>query len=853
MTGKDYTQTPDSATTTVTNGEQPGAALTFRVSVFNNKTDKWPKHEDWSWEDLVRRVRSPEIRADKDGALFSGASYHDGKTRGGKGVDVVSLLPLDYDHDADFDRDLEVWRSLGLTFASHTTHSSYRETETNPKAEERFRVIIPLDPPIPAAKYLQLWLWAQATTGGRLDNAPKNAASIFYAPAIADEEAQYKREIHTGRPLDWRELDLEEPKIKEQPQTAPAANKSATNGHHNGKWLVTPWDDYNSRPDAREKSWALLEEAGYISMLKDGQGELIARPGVSDHWGARLFDSGWLRMFSSAAPRFKAGERYSPFDIRSELKHDGDFWGTAEALAAEGYGKLKEADTAPEQTEEAEPADASYDTITQAEEIDTVFDDQEMRADHGNVARFLNAFREVTRYIYLRKKFLCFDGRRWSEDQGIVEDRVNRIVQGLRNVKAKTLDEQKEAFKHYVNSQKPERRNAILTLARAEIRIEFEEFDADPDLFNVSNGTIHLPSGDLRPHNPRDYCSKISKVKFDKDAKCERWLKFLNEIFNEDKELIAFIQRAVGYSLSGHTWAQVFFLLYGVGKNGKTKFLNVISRLVGEYATHAQMDVFTAHNRGGNGHNEDLARLRGARLVTAIESEESKRLSESLIKQITGNDPVTASYKHEHGFTFTPVLKLWLAANHKPIIRGTDDGIWRRPLMIPFLTQFEVTEDESKLPKGTKKADEQIEQKLLEELPGILNWAIEGFKNWKTGGLKPPASVVAATKAYRKESDLLGSFVEEQLIQEERAGVKGEGATPIYKRYRKWCELNGEYVITQTAFGSRMVERGFKKEKDGKYVVYLNLFLVPPGPEFSDSSDSSDSSSHKTSHESKTI
>src|SRR5262249_18267329 len=178
--------------------------------------------------------------------------------------------------------------------------------------------------------------------------------------------------------------------------------------------------------------------------------------------------------------------------------------------------------------------------------------------------------------------------------------------------------------------------------------------------------------------------------KFEKDATCPQWLKFLADIFDNDQDLIAFIKRAVGYTLSGHTIEQKFFLLYGVGKNGKSTFLAIIRRLLGEYAMHAQMETFTARNHSSNGHTEDLANLCGARMVTAVETEESKRLSEGLIKQITGNDPVTASKKNEHSFTFMPQFKLWLAANHKPVIRGTDEGIWRRPMLIPFNVKFEI-------------------------------------------------------------------------------------------------------------------------------------------------------------------
>lgn len=486
---------------------------------------------------------------------------------------------------------------------------------------------------------------------------------------------------------------------------------------------------------------------------------------------------------------------------------------------------------------------------TPAEALDlpsAVLTDDTLHTDLGNATRFFNKYGPTTRYVYARKLFLCFDGRTWNDDQSIVERRASKIICELRDVKF--LDDQARdtaAFKHFINSQKPERRNAMLTLARSEMKIEVEHFDANPTLLNVYNGTIDLETGKLLPHDPHHLCTKLSRVKYDPAATCPRWYQFLSEIFStsgqiEDEpseatqELVRFIQKAVGYSLSGLTIEQVFFILYGIGRNGKSTFLNILARLAGNYATHAQMETFTSQHRTA-GHSEDVARLRGARIITAVETEESKRLSEGLIKQITGGDPVTASYKNEHTFTFTPIFKLWLAANHKPIIRGTDEGIWRRPLMVPFLIQFE--KDPAKaLAEGRPQADLGLETGLVAELPGILNWAIKGFRLWQAENLTPPSAVRSSTDQYRKDSDLLGSYIEERLITKAallkrgaKVASKGTNATLIYKDYCLWCSDNGEYAVTQTKFGNSLVERGFRKEKDGGQVIYFDLFLIAQG------------------------
>src|SRR4030095_1406839 len=789
-----------------TNGHKKSPSV-FCLSLFKNKFDKTPKRVERSWGEICERIAKPQIRAEKDGPLFAPALF-DPPARKKENVKCISELVLDYDHGADFDIDLEVWRMFGLSFAAYTTHSSYRETESNPDAEERFRVIIPLLEPIPAGEFPKLWRWAAEVAQGRIDEQAKDASRMFYTPAVPEEGARYRYEIHEGELLDWRAIKLEE----DEQQPPPARNTKPVNT-----------DAYGQAALQAEVNAVLLASTGernaQLNKSAFALGQLVG--------GGVLYRSD----VESALERAAVGAGLDKSEIRNTIRSGIDA-GMREPRRAPEKPRLQFRVVKPETPPEVE----EWPGEIQSEEIDTVFDDEDLLADHGNAARFLNAYRQTTKYVYARKKFMSFDGKRWSDDQGIVEDRANKVVQGLRHIDAITLEAQEKAFKHYVASQKPERRNAILTLIRAEVRIECESFDANPELFNVSNGTVDLATGELLPHDPARLCMKLSKVEYQKDAKCPKWLRFLIGVFNKDKALIRFIQKAVGYSLSGLSVEQVFFLLYGVGRNGKTTFINVLSRLIGEYATHAQMEVFTAKNRSSGGHNEDLARLCGARLITAIETEESKRLSEALIKQITGGDPVTASYKHEHSITFTPVFKLWLPATHTTGIGGTDEGIWRRPLMIPFLVQFEKDTEKAKR-DNLKIADKFLENKLMLEVPGILNWAFEGYRLWKTEGLTPPQQVREATEQYRKDSDVLGMFIEQRLEQMPDKSQRGAVAGQIYKAYCRWCEDNGEYVLNQTRFGNAMSERGFVKRKESGNVYYFGVILT-----YQDSQDSQDRS-----------
>jgi len=275
-----------------------------------------------------------------------------------------------------------------------------------------------------------------------------------------------------------------------------------------------------------------------------------------------------------------------------------------------------------------------------------------------------------------------------------------------------------------------------------------------------------------------------------------------------NKELIGFLQRAVGYSLTGDTSEQVLFILYGTGNNGKTTFLTTIGSLLGDYALQTPTETLLI--KRNTTIPNDIARLKGARLVTAIEAEEGRRLAEALVKQMTGGDRLAARFLHAEWFEFTPAHKIFLGTNHKPVIRGTDLAIWRRIRLVPFSVVI-----------PEEKRDKHFAQKLLPELPGILNWALQGCLTWQREGLKTPREVQEATSAYKAEMDQLAGFLDDCCITRKGQRVRGN---ELYKAYREWCERNTERAISGTRFGRRLVERGINKTKD-TYVYYLDITL----------------------------
>jgi putative DNA primase/helicase len=424
--------------------------------------------------------------------------------------------------------------------------------------------------------------------------------------------------------------------------------------------------------------------------------------------------------------------------------------------------------------------------------------------DQGNGQRLVARHGQDLCYMYPWKKWLVWDGRRWTIDEtGEVQRRAKETVQSIYAEASGALVEEvrKALAKHAAQSESEARRRSMIAAAQSEdgVAIRPEDLDTDPWLLNCLNGTIDLRTGKLGPHHREDLITKLCPVEFDPKAGCPTWLGFLMRVLAESEKLIAFLQKAIGYSLSGLTLEQCFFILYGLGANGKSTLLETIKRLLSDYASQASMDTFLAKSRDGGVPN-DIAALRGARLVTAVEVDNGRFLSESLIKRLTGEDEIAARFLYCEVFTYRPQCKIWLGTNHKPVIRGGDHAIWRRVHLIPFTVQIPVAEQ-----------DRDLQEKLRQELPGILNWAVEGCLRWQSEGLEAPAEVSSATKAYQDEMDVLGDFLSECCIIGAGLSV---AAGDLYKAYRSWADGNGEKVpLTQQTFGTELTDRGFDPDR----------------------------------------
>ena len=441
--------------------------------------------------------------------------------------------------------------------------------------------------------------------------------------------------------------------------------------------------------------------------------------------------------------------------------------------------------------------------------------------DTGNAQRMVDLFGNELRYCYTDKRWYYYDGRKWCvDDSGASARMADQSVEAMK-AEAKIYEQadadeggdmSKQFQKHMKSSRSNKAKKAMLSEVMHRLPVLPNQLDKHKYAFNTPGGVLNMKTGELMQHNPAQFITKISSCDYTDNADCPMWISFLNDIFDNDDDLVRYIQKAVGYSMTGSIDEQCVFFLLGSGKNGKSTFLDIVRTLMGDYAANIQPESIMVRPASGNGINSDIARLKGTRFVTTVEPNDGMRLNEGLIKQLTGDDPVTARKLYGDEFEFKPEFKLWMATNHKPIIRGTDPGIWRRIHLIPFNVQI-----------PDEKVDKQLKSKLLGEMPGIMHWAVEGCLKWQTEGLRMPKTVYNAVKEYRGEMDVISGFLESCCIQNDKSGEVKAG--DLYAVYARWCDINNEYKMSSTKFGTEMKKR-YSSVRKGTGIYFRGLSLI---------------------------
>ena len=554
-----------------------------------------------------------------------------------------------------------------------------------------------------------------------------------------------------------------------------------------------PGDDFNARADWED----ILAPHGWQRVYSRGTTTFWRRPGKKDgisattnHAGSDLF-----YVFSSSS-EFEADRGYSRFSAYTILNHRGNHADAAKRLAADGYGAPIAGRVGPRD-------EAAENAATMAP-----------RTDVGDAELFVQLFGDRVRYDHERERFLLWRSHRWEHDKD--GERYRLAVRAARTRQHAGVElggkDGEELRKYGKSCESVARQESMLkALSRLkEVADAGGGWNMNPNLLGVANGVVDLTTGTLRPGKQDDLITLGTPITYDPNATAPRWEKYLTEVFDGDDEVIAFIRRAVGYSLTGSTKEQVMLLCHGKGSNGKSIFLNVLRAIGGEYATNIASDTIKKKKGAPDNHPAEIAVLVGKRIVTCNETPEAASINDERIKALVGGDMQTARFMRANPFDFRPVLKLWLATNHLPRVDDDSDGFWRRMRLVPFERQF----------RGADR-DNDLEDKLMSELPGILAWAVAGAVEWYAKGLSAPTKVLMATLQYRQSSDPLADFITERCVigDGNRAGP-GE----LYKVYLAWCEAQGirsAEALTNTAFGRRIGETYSRVR--GSHGVYLYL------------------------------
>lgn len=437
--------------------------------------------------------------------------------------------------------------------------------------------------------------------------------------------------------------------------------------------------------------------------------------------------------------------------------------------------------------------------------------------DTGNAERFVDMFGENIRYNFDNKCWVIWDGKTWQKDtRQLTKCYADLMIEKMKEEAVKEPDTKiaDSLWKNVKHMASNSGKEAMLKEAQhiGVIPTQNKDYDQNAYLLNCNNGVVDLRTGVILPHRREYMLSRNTGIDCDMSGEPTLWVETLTGIFKKSIDMVDYIQKALGYSITGDTKEQCFFQCWGNGSNGKSLFFGVVYNVFGSYALNAQVESILTRGKSNSGNaSPDIARMDGARFVRTNEPNEGARFNEGLVKQLTGgDDTITARFLYGQDFEFTPIFKLWIACNYKIVVRGTDKGIWRRQRLIPFTADFEGAND-----------DKERREKLRQEYPKILGWIVKGCLKWQKEGLESPTEVKIATEEYKDEMDIVESWANECLILNKKYREKsGE----LYQSYERWAREGNEYKMSKTKFGLELSKK-FEKTIVNGYVYYCGVQL----------------------------
>ena len=818
-------------------------AVTLRNGAPNRRARAGTPYSTVSWDEIKELAAHPLAQAKNEAQFIIPSRYtsHDGRNhKVQRELGIFDALAVDID---DGDAALEEVAAAVNDVAGSCESLIYSSSSATSR-NKKWRVLIPLGAPVAGADYADTQEALFTLLGERklaCDSTLKRTAQPIYLPNVPPGKRArngsplfYQWRHHPGNtlvidpahPIYRKRNEIRQHRQKRQEESRKRREENAAlkkargddfdaiehfNAHHRISDLLNKYG-FEQGGSTDGSHWRCeLSESGSFSTQDFG-----------DHW---VTVSAWAEKYD-VGTESQSGHRYGDaFDLFVHFEHDGQRKEAIQDYTDKVRPEIerRKARCGGEEASAASSRKSSSDTQPGPANLN----DDTTLTDTGLARRLAIKGAAMLSYQRDQSRWMAYNGRHWEPDDGIAAESVGKAVsddlwQELANVLPVERRTSRSLISFLKSSASQQTIKAAVVLARSEPQIGClsNQFDSKHYVLNVKNGTLDLDALLLQTHNADDKITHLANVDYDKGAGCPRWQQFVEDVMDGDDEVISFLQRSAGLLLTGDVTDQVLWMHFGDGANGKSTFLKTLETMLSSYAATAAPDMLVhKHNRTREAENQ-YAVLEGKRFLMAIEQDEGVRLSEATVKQLTGGDTISARRLYHESFTMQPTWKIHMAVNHKPLVRGNDYGIWRRVLAIPWEQEF-----------AGNRADKNLQKKLLQELPGILNWCIAGYTQWRAHGLEIPEKVRLATSTYRKESNSVLQWINEECTIDSGSCCE---ALVLYANYCHWCATLRESPVSHKLFAQQLDRRGFHSERPTsgiyrKKTIRHGLSLLLPG------------------------